>query len=245
MKKLNILRLLSTIAIAAAGVFGIASSLERSNDKITPVTVEAGDITLDKDRTIIIAVWDNIDYTVWWSDTIAVHYWGTGIDKTVEVTKYGNNRLGYVTIPKGVSGCQVLRLGSNHQPFPIDGYPTQAIDNSYDGLNISDSNNVFTITGWTKVLFEATKDTGTGNSLIIVGSFNGWSTTNNYVALSWHDGNVWKGEIFLENGTYEYKAVHHVPGEGKYFWEFDPNHSATLSGGTETIKWSPIINYSS
>ena len=138
------------------------------------------------------------------------------------------------------SGCDKI-FDSNHNE--IQSIPTiAALGHNYVNHECSRCHDIES--GWTKVLFEATKDTGNGNSLIIVGSFNGWSTTSNYVALSWNDGNVWKGEIFLENGTSEYKAVHHVPGEGRYFWEYDPNHSVTLSGGTKTIKWSPSINYS-
>ncbi len=193
MKKL--VKLLSIITMAAAGAFALVNVSNKSSENSKPQVVEASDITLNKDRTIIVAVWDNLDYTVWWSDTIALHYWGTGIDATVEVTKYGNNRLGYVTIPSGCSGCQVLRLSSSHQSFPISGYPSHSVDNKYDALNINDSNNVFTITGWnsdnrywesSKVVLPA------GMPVFVYSEIDWWFDSNAVTKLFW-ERNAWYG----------------------------------------------------
>lgn len=92
-------------------------------------------------------------------------------------------------------------------------------------------------TGYTKVTFNVTKDTGDGNYLIVVGSFNGWSTSDGFITLTWTAGNVWTGTTIWANGNVEFKTIH-VCGSN-YYWESGGNHVENPSGGNAAYTWTP------
>lgn len=99
--------------------------------------------------------------------------------------------------------------------------------------------------GWTKVTFNVTFDAGYGNSIIVIGSFNSWSTDTGYIALTWSEGNVWTGSAVWANGNYEFKTMHVCDDGASKYYESGDNHVENPSGGKVSYTWTPSgYNYS-
>ena len=128
------------------------------------------------------------------------------------------------------SGCDKI-FDSNHNE--IQSIPTIAtLGHNYVNHECTRCGDIET--GYTKVTFKVNVDVGWGNSVVIVGTFNNWSTDSNYIELSYDNG-AWVGTVIWENGNYLFKS--YVRGSNK--WENGANHTENPSGGTVKYEWNP------
>ena len=148
MKTRNIFAL---IGISLAMVVGTVGILGLSKSEIKTQEAVATDVTLTKDRTIIVAYNDGLN--IFNSCTVALFYTNdltgdSAVSGTVEVTRIGTTQTGYATIPSGAKRVEVMRLAPGHQALPCDGWPTGTIYNQWMSLNLQDNKSVFAITGY-------------------------------------------------------------------------------------------------
>ena len=150
MKKLNILRLFSTITIAAAGLLGAANiKSSKSEAKVEPVSVKAGDMNAPKDTPMIVNAWDStgcVGIFLYSGCDFGIYCYDGDLEKNVTIKmEKVTDTMGVGIVPKGTKNMIVVRAPSGS--LPCDGFPSTKY-NEWSYCPFNNEKNVITIKHW-------------------------------------------------------------------------------------------------
>lgn len=204
MKKLGILRLFSTLTLAAAGVLGAANiKFNKEEPKFESVSAAAGKST--KEYPMIVNCYGDLGTGFFDGCDVGLHCWGGDLETavTVKIDKF-TNHMGVGIFPKGAQYMKVVRAVTGS--LPCSGWPSK-VHNEFGQWSFDSGKNVITIKNWggdqeyndnkvvlfkdMPVMFDT--DSGVGSwwydgatqYCVAIGNLNGWYDYTH--SESWHE----------------------------------------------------------
>ena len=142
MKKNRVLKFVSILSMAAAGIFGIVSA--KSSKIVESVSAAAGKST--KEYPMIVNCYGELGTGFFDGCDVGLYCWGGDLTtaKTVKIDKF-TNHMGVGIFPKGAQYMKVVRAGSGL--LPCDGWPSK-VHNEFGQWSFDSGKNIITIKSW-------------------------------------------------------------------------------------------------